>query len=68
MVIVLSQKSILKKNYLVEKTIKMKSQEFINMEKKPQKPYLTDYNSLIVQDLLQSHYHMRLCFPMRRYR
>ena len=46
----------------------MKSQEFINMEKKPQKSYLTDYNSLIVQDLLQSHYHMRLCFPMRRYR
>ena len=34
----------------------MKLQELIKMEKKLQKPYPTDYNFLIEQDLWQAHY------------
>ena len=34
----------------------MKLQEFIKMEKKLQKIYLTYYNLLIVQDLWQAYY------------
>ena len=31
-------------------------ERIVKMEKKLQKPYLTDYNLLIAQDLWQAHY------------
>ena len=37
------------------------------MEKKLQKPYPTDYNSLIAQDLLQAHYQILLIILLKEF-
>ena len=40
-------------------------QELMKKEKKSQKPYLTYYNLLIVQDLWQAHYQILLIISLK---
>ena len=37
------------------------------MEKKLQRPYFTDYNLLILQDLLQAHYQILLIILLKEF-
>ena len=45
----------------------MTLQELLKMGKKSQKPYLTDYNLLIVQDLWQAHYQVLLIILLKEF-
>ena len=46
---------------------KKKLQELVKMEKKLQKPYPTDYNLLIVQNLWQVRYKILLIILLKEY-
>ena len=47
--------------------IKKKVQELIKKGKKSQKPYLTDHNLLLVQDLWKAHYQILLIILLKEF-